>query len=268
MNRNQHAPTAPWRGAVALTAVAVAGLALAQGAARPPGTTVAVQVQQDLAFEPAHVTVTLETPGQQIEGQPRIRPFYGRATLMPNTLTATGFAFRWDVPGALRAARGTLRRTKIYVHWTMRHTRARQIERTPMLTVITVTLSATGRVAVADVTTSGPRDVPVLQPTTTRPAPAAAATGPVSSAVCRLRADADGTLRCRVWVTGGIALVGQVRASANLGQARAVRAADAPNRIDVAWTRPRRETRGVTHLDWRGGERRVPRRPNRRRTDR
>ena len=115
MNRNQHARTAPWRGAVAaaVAAVGVAGLAFAQTGAGPPATTVAVRVLQDVAFEPALVTVTLETAGQQIEGQPRIRPFYGRATLVPNTATATEFAFRWDVPGAIRAARGTLRRTKI-----------------------------------------------------------------------------------------------------------------------------------------------------------
>ena len=180
-----------------------------------------------------------------MEGEPRIRPFYGRATLIADTLSNTGFTFRWDVAGAIQAARGHLLHTKIYIRWTMLPDAPRGAQGTPMLTVITVSLSSAGRVAVAGVNTSAPAEEGVLESPTDKQAAIPEGSAAVTSAVCRLRVDEDRTLRLQVWVVGDVSLIDQPQASANVGRAQARPAASTPGRIDVEWRRPQREDRDV-----------------------
>jgi len=230
---------------VALGLVVAVAMTYAQAGKRPITPRVGARVDQPLVLEPAHFQVTVETPGCRMEGEPRIRPFYGRATLIADALSNTGFAFRWDVAGAIRAARGHLRRTKIYVHWTMVPDAPRGAQGTPMLTVITVSLSPAGRVAVAGVNTSAPEAEPTLESPADRSVAVPDVFPSVTSAVCRLRVDEDRALRLQVWVIGDVTLLDGSRASANLGRVQARTAANTPGRIDVEWRRPERDKRDV-----------------------
>ena len=214
---------------------------------------VEVRVRQEFSFQPADFKVALATPGCTIAGEPRIRPFYGRATLTPETLTPQGFTFQWDVPGAIRAARGRLRRTKIYIHWRMHRRRARQVVETPMLTVLTLTLSPGGQVTVAEVHTSGPGPAPEEPPLTTRPAPFPRPAGYIGAAVGRLRTDPAGSVRFRLRILGEVEPAGRPRAVCTAGKVT-VQPVEGSRILEVTWQAPkggeaRRKPVGIT-ITW------------------
>ena len=227
-----------------LRAAFVAGLCAATVSAQPaepqpPEPKLDVRVAQAVAFEEAKFTVTLETAGMRIDGKPSVRPFYGRAPLVEDTLTNKGFTFVWDVAGAVRAARSALRATQIYIHWTMLPDPPRPgQEGTPMLTVLHVSISDVGRVAVASVRTSPPAGTILPPPVTTEPAAVVPAS---AAAIGNLAVDTAGVAHFEVRLPENWTLANTPTAMANLGLAKC--AATAKNRIAVTWTRSPTEKR-------------------------